>query len=235
LNKTSWIIFSVVTAGLFGLLIFFSNTNSTKINVDSVNLTAVQTGNKQNGNIGDQVFGKAGSKVTLINYGDFQCPGCGSAHSTIKTVTELYKEQIQFVFRNFVLTDIHANAKAAAGAAEAAGLQGKYWEMHNKIYESQSDWENLSGTERADFFTNYAKSLKLDTTKFNTDVASSAIGDKLDYDKALGVKAGVDATPTFYLNGTKLDSDVWGDEAKLKDAINTELKKAGIELPASEK
>ena len=107
--------------------------------------------------------------------------------------------------------------------------------MHNKIYESQSDWENLSGTERADFFTNYAKSLKLDTAKFNTDVASSAIGDKLDYDKALGVKAGVDATPTFYLNGTKLDSDVWGDEAKLKDAINTELKKAGIELPASEK
>lgn len=232
MSKTAWIIFTVATAGLFGLLVLFSN--STKINVDSIDVTKIQSASKQSGNIADHVFGKSGSKVTLINYGDYQCPGCGTAHPTIKAVTELYKDQIQFVFRNFPLTDAHPNAKAAAGATEAAGLQGKYWEMHNKIYESQSDWENLSGTERSDFFANYAKSFGLDVTKFNDDAGSSDVSYKINFDKALGVKAGVDATPTFFLNGKKLDSKIWGDETKLKEAIDAELKKAGIALPISE-
>lgn len=231
LSNLKWIIFSVAVIVFLGILVLFSN--STKVNVDTVDTNAIQAASKQNGNIADHVFGKTGSKVTLINYGDFQCPGCGAASSTIKAVTELYKDQLQFVFRNFVLTDIHANAKAAAGAAEAAGLQGKYWEMFNKIYESQSSWESLTGTDRTDFFSNYAKSLGLDTTKFTTDLASTNVSKKIDFDKTLGLKVKVEATPTFSLNGTKLDSTVWGDEAKLKEAINAELKKAGIDPPAA--
>lgn len=219
-----------MTIGFLGALVWYSN--STKINVSNINLNAVQTASEQNGNIADHVFGKADSKVTLINYGDYQCPGCGTAHPTIKTVTELYKDKIQFIFRNFVLTDIHANAKAAAGAAEAASLQGKYWEMHNKIYESQSGWESLTGEERTDFFAGYAKSFGLNVDKFKTDMASSSIIKKIDFDKMLGQKAGVNATPTFFLNGTKLESKIWGDESKLKEALNAELKKIGIDPPA---
>lgn len=230
MNKISWIIFSAVTVGALGLLIYFSD--STKTDVSKIDINTIQTADKQNGNIADHVYGKVGSKVILINYGDFQCPGCGSIHPVIKSVTEAYKGQIQFVFRNFPLTDAHPNAKAAAGSVEAAGLQGKYWEMFNKVYESQADWENLTGTERSDFFAGYAKSFGLDVDKFNTDVASAAVSKKIDFDKALGTKANVEATPTYYLNGTKLDSKVWSDETKLKEAINTELKKAGIALPA---
>lgn len=231
MSKIKWIIFSIITIGTFALLIVFSN--GPKLNVDTVDVNAIQTANEQDGNIADHIYGNANSTVTLINYGDFQCPGCGQAHPEIKSIIEQYKDQIRFVFRNFPLTTIHANAKAAAGAAEAAGLQGKYWEMFNKIYESQSAWSNLDASERNDFFAKYASDLGLDTAKFNTDLqaAPTTINKKIDYDYALGKKAGVDSTPTFFLDGVKLDSKVWGDSNKLKDAINTELTKAGIELP----
>jgi protein-disulfide isomerase len=219
----------VLTVGILAALIIFSGNS--QVDVSKVNVNVVQTANKQDGNIADHVFGKSGSKVTFIEYGDFQCPGCGNEHPHIKAITKQYADQLQFIFRNFPLVSLHPNAKAAAGATEAAGLQGKYWEMHNKIYESQSDWENLTGTARTDMFTSYAKELGLDTTKFNTDIASTAVNDKISYDQALGNKIGINETPTFYLNGVKLDSKVWSDDTKLKDAINTELKKANIALP----
>jgi protein-disulfide isomerase len=219
----------VFTAGILAALIIFSG--STQIDVSKVDINTVQTASKQNGNIADHVFGKTGSKVTLIEYGDFQCPGCGTEHKNIKTMIEKYKDQLQFVFRNFPLTSIHPNAKAAAAAVEAAGLQGKYWEMHNKIYESQSDWETLTGTDRSNKFASYAKEFGLNVTKFNTDIEADPISEKISYDQALSKKAEVDVTPTFYLNGTKLDPKIWSDDTKLKEAINTELKKAGIALP----
>jgi len=219
----------VITVGILALLIVFSGNS--KLDVSTIDTNTVQTANDQNGNIADHVFGKVGSKVTLIEYGDFQCPPCGNIHPVIKKITEQYKGQLQFVFRNFPIASSHPNAKAAAGAAEAAGLQGKYWEMHNKIYESQASWSSLNSTERTNFFENYAKDLGLDIAKFNTDIAATSINEKINYDYALGKKAGVDATPTFYLNGIKLDQNALGDETKLKETINTELTKAGIALP----
>lgn len=229
MNKISWTIFIVFTVGVLALLIIFSGNS--QIDVSKIDINTVQTASTQNGNIADHVLGKSGSKVTLIEYGDFQCPGCGTEHKSIKKITEKYKEQLQYVFRNFPLTSIHANAKAAAAAVEAAGLQGKYWEMHNRVYELQSDWETLAGADRSNKFASYAKELGLNVTKFNTDIESESIGKKISYDQALGKKATVNATPSFYLNGVKLDPKVWSDDTKLKDTINTELKKAGISLP----
>jgi len=225
MNKITWTIFALVTVGILALLIIFSGNS--KVDVSTIDANTIQTGSSQNGNIADHVFGNSDSKVIFINYGDFQCPGCGNVHPQIKAIVEQYKDQIQFVFRNFPITTSHPNAKAAAGAAEAAGLQGKYWEMHDKIYESQSAWSNLSGTnnERTDFFVGYANELGLDTTKFKADLASAAVSEKINYDYSLGKKIGVDSTPTFYLNGVKLDSAIWGNETKLKEAINTELEK----------
>lgn len=191
----------------------------------------MQTSNEQDGNISDHVFGKAGSAVTLVEYGDFQCPGCGRAHVAVREITEKYENQLQFVFRNFPLTTIHANGKAAAGAVEAAGLQGKYWEMHNKMFESQSEWSTLSINDRNKKFVDYADKLGLNVSKFATDMASKEVNQKISYDQALGKKDDVQGTPTFFLNGVRLEQEVWGNKEKFIEAINTELKKASIPLP----
>jgi len=230
LNKIKWIIFTVVTVGIFVALIVISGNS--QIDVSKIDINAIQTASKQNGNIADHVYGNPESKVTLINYGDFQCPGCGNIHPMIKKVVEAYKDKIRFVFRNVTLS-YHANAKAASATAEAAGLQGKYWEMFNKIYESQSDWSELSSSARTPFFEGYAKDLGLDIAKFKIDISSNSVLSKINYDIALGKKAGVSSTPTFLLDGKTLDSSVWGDQTKLTDAINAELIKNGIELPVT--
>jgi protein-disulfide isomerase len=224
-----WIIFSILSVGLIVGLIIYSN--STKINIDLVDAYAVQVASADNGNIADHVFGKSGSAVTLIEYADFQCPGCASISPTIKLVTELYKDQLQFIFRNYPITNLHPNAKAASAATEAAGLQGKYWEMHDKIYATQSDWDGLNTTERTTFFVGLAGELSLDTSRFTADMASPSVSSKISYDQALGLKINVESTPTFFLNGTSLATTTWGNVSKLKTAIDDELKKAGIDLP----
>jgi protein-disulfide isomerase len=233
LNKTAWIVFSVATVGILALLIALSG--SSKLDVSQVDINAIQTASSQNGNISDHIFGSQDSTVTLIEYGDFQCPGCGAQHVVTKELVNKYVEQLRFVFRNFPLTSIHPNAKAAAATVEAAGIQGKYWEMHDMVYESQADWSNLSISDRTAFFENYASQLNLDVDKFNSDVNGNdsefSVSTKINYDTALGKKAGVDATPSFYLNGIRLSSDVWGDKTKFEQAIIDELTKADIQLP----
>jgi protein-disulfide isomerase len=233
LNKIKWIILIVLIGSFVGLAIY-SNSSNAAIDVSKIDTNAIQTASADNGNIADHVYGNANAKVTLIEYGDFQCSGCGYEHPKIKVIIEKYAKQIRFVFRNYPLTTAHPNAMAAASAVEAAGLQGKYWEMHNKIYESQADWESLDGTERTDTFVAFAKSLGINTSKFTTDMASSSVSSKIAFDQALGIKIGISETPTFYLNGTKLSSDIWGDSTKLTAAIDADLTKAGVALPTTE-
>ena len=231
MEKFKWIIFTAIVIGILATLITFSDNS--KIDISKINVNSVQLASKDNGNIADHVFGKVGSAVTLIEYGDYQCPGCGNVNPSIESVVHQYQNQIQFIFRNFPLTTLHPNAKAAAAAVEAAGLQVKYWEMHSKVYASQSDWENLSGTDRTDYFAKLASDLGLNTTKFKSDMSSTSVDKKITFDQAIGFKVNIDSTPSFYLDGKKLDSTIWGEMSKLKDAINTELTKAGIALPKS--
>jgi len=229
LSRNSWIVFIIISVGILVSLVVFSG--SSKIDVSKVDTNVVQKEKTKNVQIPDHVFGNPNSKVILFEYGDFQCPPCASVHPTIKSITEQYKDQMQFVFRNFPIPESHPNAKAAAGSAEAASLQGKYWEMHNKIYETQTDWSELSTTDRTIFFEKLASEIGLDIKKFNTDLSSPDISEKINYDTALGKKAGVDGTPTFFLNGKKLDSKAFASEAKFKELINAELKKAGVPSP----
>jgi protein-disulfide isomerase len=229
LTRNRWIIFVIIAVGILALLVVSSGNSSS--NVSNVNATAIQTGNSQNGNIGDHIFGKVGSKVTLIEFADYQCPPCGNIYPVVKAISEKYKDQLQFVFRNFPISDLHPNAKAAAAAAEAAGLQGKYWEMHNKLYEAQNDWSSLSASDRTDFFDSLAKELGLDIKKFNTDMSATPITDKINYDLALGHKLNVDATPTFLLDGKKLDPSAYDTQSTFENTINSALKEAGIPLP----
>lgn len=228
MSKQAWIIFSAVCVLILGSLIYFSNAN--RIDVSKVDTNAILQASENSGNIADHVVGKTDSKVMLIEYGDFQCPGCGSAHPIVKKLSEKYKEQMVFVFRNFPITSKHPNARAAAAAAEAAGLQNKYWEMHNKIFESQDAWGSLGAKERTKFFTDYAAELGLDTTKFTSDLTSDSVNKKISFDQALGKKAKADATPTFLLNGKKVD-DEWSNETKFEELIVNTLKTEGIALP----
>lgn len=237
MSKKAWIIFVIIVVGLLVALVISSRNANPPVDVSNVNPSKIQAAAEQNGNIADHTFGVSNSKVTLIEYGDFECPYCGQAHPQIKAITQQYADQITFVFRNFPITTIHPNAKAAAAAVEAAGLQGKYWEMHNLIYESQSTWQSLTGTDRDNQFLAYAKQLGLNTTKFTTDVSSSAVLKKIAFDEAIANKVGVNATPTFYLDGTVVSDSVVqdaqsGNGDKLRALINTELEKEGIALPA---
>lgn len=231
MSKKAWIIFAAVCIVLLGGLIYLSGKD--RIDVSNVNINAIQKGSTQSGGIGDHVTDKKDSKVVLLEYGDYQCPGCGEAYPEIKTVTDKYKDQIAVVFRNFPLTSLHPNALAAAAAAEAAGLQGKYWEMHDKLYTGQNDWKDLDASQRTDFFAGYARDLGLNVGEFKADMASNKVSQKINFDIALGKKAGVDATPSIYLDGTLLDGNTWSNTTNLEKAITNELKAKHIALPKS--
>lgn len=142
--------------------------------------------------------------VTLVEFSDYQCPACGAYYPVVKQVINDFKDSLVFVYRNFPLTSIHQNAQIAAQAAEAAGLQGKYWEMHDTLFTSQADWSG-SGTPK-DVFTGYAKNLGLNTDQFIKDIDSDAVKNKVVADITDGNALGIDATPTFFLDGTKLDN-----------------------------
>lgn len=246
MTKQTWIIFAAIVVVLFGGLIFFSNKN--QIDVSNVNLRDILPATNQSGDIADHVSGNTKSKVVLVEYGDYQCPYCGQAYPTIKALTDKYKDQLAFVFRNYPITNLHPNAKAAAAAAEAAGLQGKYWEMHDKLYTSQNEWSDLSTSDRTEAFASYARGLGLDVDKFKSDMGSDAVNQKINFDLALGKKAKVSGTPTYVLDGKTVDEYVldgkivpsgtkgadliWGHQDLFdKLIIQPELKKYNIALP----
>lgn len=231
MSKKVWIIFASVCILLLAGLVFISNAN--RINVDDVDVTAILEPTEQSGNIGDHVLGKTDSPVVLIEYGDFQCPGCGSVFPTVEKVVGKYKDQMAFVFRNFPLTNIHPNARVAAAAAEAANQQGDFWGMYRLLYETQNNWSNLGTSERTDYFASLADQLKLNRDTFMSDLSKSNLNQKISFDLAVGKKAGADSTPTFFLNGTKLEPAAYESEEAFEKVITDALKAAGIEPQAS--
>ncbi|MDR0887255.1 MAG: DsbA family protein [Candidatus Nomurabacteria bacterium] len=180
----------------------------------------IQVPSAVNGQIGDHVLGGEDTGVVLLEYGDFQCQGCASADPRIQALVKEYGDKITFIFRNFPLTSIHQNTKAAASAVEAAGLQGKYWEMHVKIYENQEAWFYSGVAKRTEQFQSYARELELDMTQFDKDFASSEVTAKINSDLNLGQKDDVSGTPSFFLNGRALDSKEWGTDVALRKALD---------------
>ncbi len=141
------------------------------------------------------------SSVTLVEFGDFQCPACSAYYPLVKKVMEEFNGKINFVFRNYPLPS-HKNATPAHQAAEAAGIQGKFWEMHDAIYENQEEWS--ASTKVEDTFETYAKDSGLDVKKYKTDVKSEEVKNRINKDLADGNLAGITGTPTFFLNGQKI-------------------------------
>lgn len=226
MDKRTWIIFAVAVVAILTGLVLFSKQKS--VNVSGVDHTVVRTTPTAESGIADHVFGKINSKVTLIEYGDYQCPGCGTFHTNFSPIMDDYKDKITFVFRNFPITQIHPNARAAAASAEAAGLQGKFWEMWNLLYTNQNSWNNLGIDQRDKQFEAYAGDLKLDIDKFRSDVASDNVSKKITFDQALGKANGVTGTPTLFLNGKILETDKYNSTQTIKATLDAALAEAGV-------
>lgn len=138
-----------------------------------------------------------GSNITLVEFIDFECESCGAAYPTVKRILSEYEGKITFAIRNFPL---HGNSVLAAKSAEAAGEQGKFWEMYAKLFENQREWGEKQ-TPQTELFRKYAQEIGLDMAAFNAVIGSTKYEDKIARDKNDGISAGVQGTPTFYLNG----------------------------------
>lgn len=162
-----------------------------------------------------------GAKVTVVEFGDFQCPACGAAYPVVSEILKTYKGKINFVFRNFPLINAHKNAETAAEVAEAAGAQNKFFEMLDKLYQNQKEWGESD--KAMDYFITYAKELKLDVEKLKKEVQDKKYKKRIDKDLADGNAAGVNSTPTFYINGVKQEGVLTYDEfkAKLDEALGS--------------
>jgi protein-disulfide isomerase len=149
----------------------------------------------------DHVHGPVTAPLTLVEYGDYQCPFCGAAYPEVKKVQKELGQKLRFVFRNFPLTRIHPYAESAAETAEAASAQGKFWEMHDFLYEHQ----NTLNDPKIAF--EFARKLGLNTERFQRELSKHAHLPRIKEDFTGGIRSGVNGTPTFYVNGVRHDAD----------------------------
>lgn len=146
----------------------------------------------------DQQTGNIESRVTLVEYGDYQCPYCRQAQPLVQRLLEEFGSELRFVFRHFPLKEIHAEAFTAAVSAEAAGRQGRFWPMHDLLFKNQPRFKKQR------LFLDLAEELELDINRFIIDSKSEDIASKVDKDFGSGIFSGVNRTPTFFLNEAKI-------------------------------
>jgi protein-disulfide isomerase len=146
----------------------------------------------------DHVLGSTDASATLLEYGDYECPACGATHPLVKAILESVGDQICFAFRHFPLSNVHPHAERAAEAAEAAGAQGGFWEMHDALFENQNalDYDDLA---------EYAAELGLDASRLISEIMANVYVDRVREDFRSGVRSGVNGTPTFFINGVRYD------------------------------
>ena len=170
----------------------------------------------------DHTKGAGAKNITLIEYGDFECPACFGIYPELAQVEAAYGDDITIVFRHYPLAT-HLNALAAHRASEAAANQGKFWEMHDLLFENQPSWsQQTSGTNTSEataLFEGYAEQLGLDMDQFRTDVESQAVLDRINNHKDSGLQLGVSATPTIYLNGEEVNYRTYAEFAAAIDQL----------------
>ncbi|MDP3982287.1 MAG: thioredoxin domain-containing protein [bacterium] len=169
----------------------------------------------------DQVKGSREASLVLVEYSDFQCPACQFYAGWISQLAETYGDDLAFVYRHFPLRSIHAQAEQAAIAAEAAGRQGMFWEYHDVLFQRQKEWAESGSASQ--LFLSYAQTLGLDVEAFASDMKDSEIQDKVRRDLAEGQVLGVRGTPTFFLQGVRIQNPQ--TYAELEQHILRELQK----------
>jgi protein-disulfide isomerase len=146
----------------------------------------------------DHTEGPADAPLTLVEYGDYQCPYCGAAYPVVKRLQKTLGKKLRFVFRNFPLTQAHPYALIAAETAEAAALQGKFWEMHDLLFEQQASLA-------PDIIPTWTERLGLDLEKLGNAISQGFVEERIKEDRQSGIRSGVNGTPTFFVNGTRFD------------------------------
>jgi formate-nitrite transporter family protein len=154
----------------------------------------------------DHIAGPGDAPVTLVEYGDFECPYCGMAYPIVKELQQRLGRRLRFVFRNFPLAESHPHAEHAAEAAEAAAEQGKFWEMHDTLYEHQRALEDAD-------LVRYAEELRLDADRVARELEPGTETRRVREDFRSGVRSGVNGTPTFFVNGERYDG-AWSDDVE---------------------
>jgi protein-disulfide isomerase len=162
----------------------------------------------------DHVLGTSAAAVTLLEYGDYECPFCAAAHPAVTHMLKLMPDDVLFAYRHFPLTQIHPHAQQAAEAAEAAGAQGRFWEMHDLLFAHQ---DHLALRDLVE----YANALSLDLDRFASELESGAHTARVREDFLSGVRSGVNGTPTFFVNGIRHNGGY--DPEALLDAIGSAL------------
>ncbi len=196
MDKRFWSIIVIIVI-IFGGFIFLSSHNKKG------------TTNASNTPPSSNLTGKIGSSVKLQEYGDFECPACESFFLTAQAVQQKYTSTVQFQFSNLPLTSIHPNAFAGARAAQAAALQGKFWGMHDALYD-QANWSEWSTSSNPlPYFWSYAQTLGLNVAKFKVDFASGGVNNTINADIAAFAKTGQpQSTPSFFLNGKPINNNL---------------------------
>lgn len=201
----------IITAVIFFVGIFFlgRQSSSTGSQQEAVQIDYTK----------GQKIGSDSARVKLVEFSDFECPACSAAEPFVKKLLVSYPDQLQFIYRHFPLPQ-HKFGRPAATLAETAGEQGKFWEMHDKLFETQSQWSGLS--DPTVFFLGLARELNLDEEKVKQQLTEDSFKSKINEDIAEGQRLGVNATPTFFLNGRKLILKTFED---LNTDVAAELKK----------
>ena len=215
MDKEAKIIISIAGIAILGVVLLMILNPKVSVESSSIDTSYLVASTSH-------MTGSKTALVTLVEFGDYECPACANINPSVEKLVAEYKTNpdFNFVFRNFPLPQ-HNNAMIAAEVAEAAASQGKFWEMKDLLYEKQNEW--AESATPIDLFVKYAKELKLDTTKFKSDVENKKYEDIILSDRSDGNKVNVSWTPTFYLNG-KLQ-DAAGDLDAIKSKIDLLLKK----------
>ncbi len=214
MSKGFWAVIAAIVLLFVGLAVFGGN--------DKAKDTASGKDGKDS-SLSNNVLGKGTSGVTLVEYGDYECPYCTAAAPVIKAGIAAFGDKIKFQFRHFPLTNIHRNAFAAARAAEAAAVQGKFWEMHDSLYDASNNLVWTKANSPNPFFEKYAESIGLNMDKYKKDFASSQVNDIINADMAEGTRLDITGTPTFYINGKKVTIEPTIDS--FNKAVNEALAK----------
>lgn len=220
MDKRFWAILAVIAVFVVGA-IWISNNKK----------------NSSNSNVAptEHVEGSASTGVKLVEYGDYECPYCGEYFPVVKQIASMYANQMQFQFRNLPLTQLHPNAFAGARAAEAANLQGQFWQMHDLLYEQNEQYyasdeklENWVGASDPEtYFIQDVQQLGLNITKFKTDFAGAQVNSLINADVSAFNKTGAqEATPTFFLDGKQISPTE--TVASFESYINAAIKQKGF-------
>lgn len=229
-KNVGWIVAIVaIIIAFVGVVVWrIADKKANQVDYSKYDINAIIAGNEDNGGIADHVKGSADAPVVIFEYADYQCSGCASANPRINKLIEEYDGKLAVVFRAFLLS-YHQNATAAASAAEAAGLQGYWKEYMDKLFANQSVWASATGDTRTsmfvDLFTNVSGG-KGDTEKFIADMSSAEVKAKVNFDMGLSEDLDIPGTPSFFLNGERIDISNISTEDEFLELFRSKIDEA---------